>query len=368
MKKIIGIDASRAAKQYKTGTEWYAYNLIEELKEIVPSEYEVRLYSPKPLEGELANLPSNWKNVVLSWRGYLWTTLRLSWEMFVNPPDVLWLPCSGLPIYLPKKTVNTIHDVGFDRFPEAYPKRRVLFHRFYVREALRRCSAILTVSKFSKREIIDLYQARASQITTTPLAANKVFRIYNRSEFEPILKKYEITQPYILFVGRIEHKKNIPRLLAAFEVLQKESPYLQFVLAGPRGDAETLIDSAVKYLPHNIKRLNWVTANELPMLFAGAEVFAFPTLYEGFGITILESMSCGTPVLTSRGGAHEEVSGEAALLVDPTSSESIARGLRKLVSDQELRVKLRKLGLERSEQFDWQKTAEITWTAISSQL
>lgn len=368
MKKIIGIDASRAAKKQKTGTEWYAYHVIEELKKIVPSDYEVRLYSPKPLEGELAKLPSNWKNVVLWWPGYLWTTLRLAFEVLARPAHVLWLPCSGLPLWVSKKTINTVHDVGFDRFPAAYRWYRRLFHQFYIKEALRRCSALLTVSQFTKQELVELYKARPSQISTTPLAAESSFHAYEQKEVEPVLKKYGITKPYVLFVGRVEHKKNIPRLIAAFEEVQVNNPYLQLVLAGPKGDAEGLVRSAVKNLPHNIKRLNWVEADELPLLFAGAHVFVFPTLYEGFGIPILEALASGTPVITSKGGAHEEVAGDAAYLVNPISSEDIANGLRKLVSDDELRVKLRNRGLERSQQFSWRKTAEITWEVIKSQL
>lgn len=367
-KQIIGIDASRAAKHQKTGTEWYAFHVIQELKKIVPAEYEVRLYSQTALKGELAELPENWKNVVLSWRGYLWTTIRLAFEMLINPPDVLWMPCSGLPLWVPKKTVNTIHDVGFDRFPEAYSKRVIWFHRFYVREALHRCSALLTVSRFTKGELMALYKAKAQKITTTHLAADENFKLLTVSDYAPILKKYGITQPYILFVGRIEHKKNIPRLLSAFEMVQKNNAYLQLVLVGPVGDVEHLVKRSAEQLPQNIKRLNWVDTDDLPKLFAGAEVFAFPTLYEGFGIPILEAFGTGTPVLTSKGGAHEEVAGQSALLVDARSTESIEKGLRKLVSDKELRVKLRQAGLARKDDFSWRETARITWEVINSQI
>lgn len=362
-KKIIGIDASRAAKEYKTGTEWYAYHVIQELKKIVPAEYEVRLYSPAVLSGDLGQMPAHWQNVVLRWPGYLWTTVRLAWEMLVRPPDVLWLPCSGLPLVLPKKTVNTIHDVGFDRFPQAYKLHTVWFHRFYVREALRRCAAVLTVSNFSKREILDLYKANPDKIFVTPLAADKKFHEFTSTKISELRQKYKLDN-YILYVGRVETKKNIAGLVNSFEKVLETYPSMQLAVAGPAGDAEYLIEQIVKKYPQNVRRLSWVSADDLPILFAGAKVFWFVTLYEGFGIPILEAFAANTPVITSAGGAHEEVAGEAACSVEPNDSALIAEGLIKILNDKQYRDRLVEAGKKRVSEFSWQRTSVDTWNIL----
>lgn len=368
MKIIIGIDASRAAKKHKTGTEWYAYHVIQELKKIVPTEYEVRLYSSTILTGELGQLPMHWNNVVLPWRGYLWTTVRLAWEMLVCPPDVMWLPCSGLPLVLPHKTVNTIHDIGFDRFPRAYKRRVVWFHRYYVRQALRRCSALVSVSEFTKRELIDVYHSDSDNISVTPLAADTKFHLYNDEQTAATLEHYDIKTPYVLFVGRTENKKNIPRLLEAFKNVSAIEQDITLVLVGPSGDAEDKVQSAIALLPNRIKHLSWVSAEDLPRIMAGARVFAFPTLYEGFGIPILEAFASGVPVLTSVGGAHSEVGGDAVVSVDPLKSEEIAGGLIKLLQDESLRQSLVEQGFTRVRQFSWQKTAEMTWQVLEREV
>lgn len=357
MKRVIGIDASRAAKQSKTGTEWYAFYVIQELKQIIPNTVEVRLYSPKPLTGELAKLPDNWKNVVLPWRGYFWTMLRLGLEMMIHPPEILWLPCSGLPLWLPPKTINTIHDIGFDRFPEAYKKRVIWYHRFAVRRALKKCSQIITVSNFSKTELRELYGANSEKISVTHLGYNKnLFKHYAQDEIAEVLHKYKIDSPYIIYVGRIEKKKNIVRIIEVFKKVKFEFENLQLVMLGPTGDAEKVVKNV-----EGVQRLDWVETIDMAKILAGAKVFVFPTLYEGFGIPILESFASGVPVLTSKGGAHEEVSGEAAVLVYPEKVEDIYMGLRKILSNEELRQKLISLGQERVKGFSWKNTATETW-------
>lgn len=368
MKQVIGIDASRAAKRHKTGTEWYAFHVIQELKKIVPAEYEVRLYSPWVLTDELGQFPSNWKNVVLPWRGYLWTTIRLGWEMFVRPPDLLWLPCSGLPLVLPKNTINTIHDIGFDRFPKAYKSKVVWFHRYYVRQALKRCRILLSVSEFTKRELINVYRANEERIVVTPLAAEPRFHLYNEEQVSATLERYNLTTPYILFVGRTENKKNIPRLIESFTIMSATIPDLNLVLVGPSGDAEHDVQVSMSAMPGKIIHLPWVSADDLPRIMAGARVFAFPTLYEGFGIPILEAFASGVPVVTSKGGAHGEVAGDAAVCVDPHDSLAIANGVKLLHEDEDLRKKMITLGLERARLFNWTRTAELTWQVLQKEV
>ena len=216
---IIGIDASRANKDVKTGTEWYSYLLIEHLKIVIPSNVTVRLYSREALRGELAALPTNWEERVLNWPlKYLWTLLRLSLEMQMNPPDLLFIPAHGLPLILPKRTVATIHDIGFERFPELYRRRALWYHRFVVRRALKRSSAIITISEWTKKEIESVFESTKTPIFVIPLAHDE--RRYHKDISIDLQraaqKRYNIKPPYFFFIGRLEKKKNVERLIKAF--------------------------------------------------------------------------------------------------------------------------------------------------------
>lgn len=364
---VIGIDASRANRPVKTGTEWYSWHLIQELKKIVPTDVRVRLYTRDALQGELAALPENWEERRLGWPPkYLWTLLRLSWEMFVHPPDVLFIPAHGLPLVLPKRVVATIHDVGFERFPKLYRRRVIWYHRWVYQRALRRASSIITISEFSKREIIDVYGKLKVAISVIPNA-------YDTSEFNKhiseeainfALERQQLRRPYFFFVGRLEQKKNVVRILAAFEEFQKKSSTAySLVLAGAPGYGYEIIAREADRIG-NIKILRWVPQTDVAPLMAGATAFVFPTLYEGFGIPILEAMAVGTPVITSNRGANAEVAGGGALLVDPEDIVAIAQSLLTISTDDGLKQQLREAGLNRAMHYTWGTTARQTWEIL----
>ena len=361
---IIGIDASRANKPIKTGTEWYAYNLIEHLKKIIPASVTVRLYTSSPLIGSLGEVPANWEICLLRWPlPYFWTTIRLAVEMIMRPPDVLFLPCSGFPLRLPRSVVTTIHDIGFDRFPELYKPIQVYYHKHAVRRALKRCRIILTISEFTRQELKDVYGTIKPAVQVTPLAADekKFYYPIADEEIRRMKENYKLDRPYFLYIGRVESKKNIGRLLKAFALVGRVGREAELVLVGPDGrGSEALTD-----LLGGVKRIKWLADKDLAPVLAGALALVFPTLYEGFGIPIVEAMAVGTPVLTSDRGANKEVAGDAAILVDPEDVRSIADGLVQISRNSDLRQSLITKGLARSRQFDWDKTANLTWLAIS---
>ena len=160
---LIGIDASPLNRPQRTGTEWYTYHLILNLAKIDHLN-QYLLYSPRPLGDEFKILPANFKNKVLDWPlGKFWTQIRLSWEMLRRPPDVLFVPAHALPILLPKKSVTTVHDIGFERHPQYYRKLARWYLRFSTKFALKRASKIITVSQFTKKELLDVYLADEKQ-------------------------------------------------------------------------------------------------------------------------------------------------------------------------------------------------------------
>lgn len=359
----IAIDTSRANKDNKTGTEWYSYYVIQELKKIIPSSKRVILYTNKKLKGDLGDCPANWQTKVLTWLPkYLWTQIRLWWELVVNPPDILFVPAHTIP-FLPIpskiKVIVNVHDVGFKRFPELYKRIQVWYHDLTMRKIKARADVIITISEFSRREIIELYGVDESKIKIVYLGYDQKIKKLKNQEIN-IFVKYKISQPYLLFVGRIEKKKNVLNMAKAFNAIKDKYPDLKLVLVGSSGNEAADLQQFIveNSLQDRIIMPGYVAEDDLPSIMAGAQVFLFPTLYEGFGLPIVQGMAVGAPVVTSDMDPHREVAGDSALFADPRSAEDLAKKIDQLLSDEELRKDLIEKGLKRVENFSWRKTAE----------
>lgn len=358
----IGIDISRLASKQKTGVEWYVYFLLRELRDIIPSDVEVRLYTlDEPMID--FDLPKHFEIKTLNWPPRrLWTQLRLSFEMLVNAPDVLFIPSHVIPFIHPKQTVTTIHDIAGLRFPQAYNR----FEQWYTLYAARRAAklpAVLTPSQFTKDELIDYLSTDGANIDVTPLGFERT-----ESTTDIDLSSYGIREPFLLSVGRIEEKKNQARVVKAFDLLKQDEQFadLQLVLVGKPGHGYEVVEQAIDSAQHNkdIIRPDWVPTDVLQSLYKQAELFVFPSLYEGFGIPILEAFAAGTPVLTSSGTSTEEVGGDVALYVDPESVEAIAAGMKVLLMNDTLREQNIRQGTARTVDYSWRRTAEETWDVI----
>lgn len=369
---IIGIDASRANKPNKTGTEWYSWHIIEQLKQIAEKGDKFLLYTNSVLTGGLEKLPENFVEKDLKWPPkYLWTQIRLWWELLVSPPDVLLVPAHTIP-FLPllkkiKVCVN-VHDVGFKRSPQLYKPIQVWYHDLTMRRIKQRADVIITISEFSKKEIIELYGVSEKKIKVVYLGFD-VNNFFVQSSNEPnqeVLEKYNITRPYLLYIGRLEKKKNIANMIAAFALAKEAQPDLKLVLAGSAGhqfdDIKKIIDD--NKLENEVIITGYVDQADLPVIYNQAEIFLFPTLYEGFGLPILESMASGVPVVTSNFAPHTEVGGEAAYYADPHSSQALADGIIKILSDADSKQSLKDKGLVRVKEFSWRRTAEEIYKII----
>jgi glycosyltransferase involved in cell wall biosynthesis len=388
---IIGIDASRANKQKKTGTEWYSYYIIEKIKNLADHNDQIILYSKEKLTGPLANLPENFKSRVLRWPPkFLWTQLRLAWEVTINRPDVLFVPSHTIPILCPKKTITTLHDIGFEKFKHLYSQKnigpRILgvlikiitfgkysnteldYHRWSARLALKKAKKIITVSQFSKDEIIKKYNVNAEIVNVIHNAYSPAYKkINDDAKINSILAKYSVNKPFFLFIGRLEEKKNVAGILEGYyKYIQKGGDQVKIVLIGNPGYGYEKISGVIKKysLSNNIIQPGWIDNDELPFIMNAATAFIFPSFYEGFGLPILEAMACGVPVITSNFGATKEVADNAAFFVNPHNSEEIAHGMFKVATDRKLRESLIKRGYNRIEQFSWQSSAEKTLNLI----
>ncbi len=425
---LIGIDATQANRDHKSGTEWYSYYLIRWLAKI-DSKNQYVLYTNKPLKDGLLDLSTeqyfvnndnqsekikfdkdgyqvikspynNFRAKVLNWPwSFFWTLGRLSLEMLFKRPDVLFIPAHGLPFFSPKKTITTIHDIAFERdnniYAKDYPglddRKMKYIVNFFVkiftlgkykansydylkwstRYASRKAKKIITVSDFSKQEIIKTYGMAENKVKVIYNGYNAL--LYKRREdekkIERVLEKYGIIKPYFFYVGRLERKKNTPTLINAFAIFKENNDDAKekLVLAG---DASFGFDEA-KYiieeygLDAEIIIPGWVEEEDLPYIYSGAKAFIFPSKYEGFGIPIIQAMACGVPVVASNIPVLKEIAGEAAIFFDPNDKKNMAKVMTEVANNKELREKLIKNGYKRVKDFSWEKSAEVTLKEIN---
>lgn len=359
----LAIDASRANNEKRTGVENYAFHVIQELKKILPPEIEVILYSREKLKAELADLPRHWSSKVLHWPPKrLWTQIRLSFEMLISKPDVLFIPAHVFPLIHPKKTIMTVHDIAAARFPETYN----WFERWYsiwsARYAVKKLWKIITPSEFTKKELIDFFGASASKIKVTPLGLDEEYLTSSSEEdIQSTLKKFRITKPFIMSLGRLEEKKNTARIVEAFDLV-KENYDIQLVLVGNPGFGYEKTLQQILKSPHKnaIIQPGWVTPTESKQLLHATKVFVFPSLYEGFGLPVLEAFASGVPVVATKGHSVEEVAQDAALHVDPNSADEIANKTKQCLENETERAILIEKGKKRVSMYTWKKTAEQT--------
>ncbi len=368
----IGIDASRANNLQKTGVEWYAFNTIQELKKIIPSTERVVLYTNKPLVGNLSDLPENWEEKVLHWfPKRFWTQIRLSLEMIFHRPDVLFIPAHVFPFIHPKKTVMTVHDIAAHKFPESYNSFERWYSLWSAKKALKKLWQIFVPSEFVKKELIKVFgDENIKKIIVIPHGINENFEIEkDLGQIDYILGEYNIKKPYLLSTGRIETKKNTTRIIEAFEILKKDKKMhdLSLVLVGGNGFGHEQVEEKIEKSENkkDIKKLGWVESKDLPFILSGAEVFVFPSLYEGFGIPVLEAFASGVPAVISKESSLEEVSGGFALACDAKNVQNIVDTIKIFLSDNEIREKNIKSGLEQAKLFSWQKSAKEVWHSLS---
>jgi glycosyltransferase involved in cell wall biosynthesis len=261
--------------------------------------------------------------------------------------------------------VVTIHDILFETHPElfegAFSERSVGL----IRRTARRAAVVLTVSEFSRRALVDRYHLPPEKVLVTPNGVDR--EAFRPLQTEPagIRERYRLDGPFVLFVGRIEPRKNLPRLIRAFSRIRgKVGDGIRLVIAGQEDfRSREVFEEAKRQGERSVVFLGAVPDADLPALYNLAEALVYPSLAEGFGIPVLEAMACGTPVLASPRGALPEVGGDAVLWVEPEDEEALAGGIERILTDSELRGRLRAAGPARAERFDWNETARVTLEA-----
>lgn len=355
----IGIDASRAFLKRRTGIEEYAYQVISHLRDVLPADAQVVLYVRKKLsfhhgrmhmivpEIDFA-LPKNWR-VRAIWAPRFWTQIGLSFEMLLHTPDVLFVPAHTVPLIHPKKTVVTIHGLEYEFCPEGYSFLERVYMHYSIMLSCKVASMVICVSENTKKDVMKLYEVEEEKIRV-------IYEGYERNFQAGSTPISQRKKPYMLFIGRLEERKNVARMIGAFEILKEKYQIShELVLVGKPGYGYEkirlrILDSRFK---NEIQEVGYVDEAEKWRLLKGADVFLFPTLYEGFGIPVLEAQSVGAPVVTSNTSSLLEVAGNGAVLVDPLNVESIALGARKLISDQGFRNGIIERATRNASRFSW---------------
>jgi len=364
----IGIDASRAITPHPTGTEVYSRRLIQSLLTLAsqrrPSiRHRLRLYfrSTPPADtfagAELRIMPFP----------RLWTHVRLSWEMARRPPDVLFVPAHVLPLVHPRASLVTVHDLGYLYCPQAHPWRQRLYLDLSTRWNARAAAHVLADSEATKADLVTRYSTPPEKITVAyPGHDETLAPVRDPAAIEAVKARYGICGDYFLYLGTLQPRKNLARLITAFTVLEpfglslRAKPETVLVLAGKRGWLYDDLFTQARHLglAENIRFPGYTPDEDKAALLSGALAFVFPSLYEGFGLPVLEAQACGCPVITSTTSSLPEVAGDAALLVDPTDTTAIAAAMQRIAADPALRETLVERGFANVRRFSWTACAQ----------
>ena len=360
---MIGIDGSRLNVGERTGTETYTYQLLAALARLgVDDQIRVYLNAASPPD----DLPAVGEPVCLPFPR-LWTHVRLSWEMHCHPPGVLFVPAHVVPLRHPPSVV-TIHDVGYLHFPESHPATARRMLHATTRWSTRTAQQVIAISEATRRDLVGHYAVPEERIQVIYHGVDHLMRPASPNSVADLKHRLGLPDAYVLFVGTIQPRKNLGRLAEAMSaIMDAELPH-RLVIAGRRGwlasEVETQI--AQSRIAERVQFLGYVAAADLPALYSGAGAFCFPSLYEGFGLPVLEAMACGVPVVAANTSAIPEVAGDAALLVEPIDPAAIGSALRRVLTDVALRRELIARGQERAKRFTWERSAQATIDLLRS--
>ncbi|NLD71706.1 MAG: glycosyltransferase family 4 protein [Chloroflexi bacterium] len=369
----VGIDYTSAVRQ-GAGIGRYTRGLIRALVEIDRTNRYVLFSAGRDPRG--ATWPANvaYRALPLTDRhlAILWQRLRLPLpvETITGRVDLFHSPDFVLPPVWRARTALTVHDLSFMRYPECSSPPLLEYLMRSVPRSVERADLVLADSESTRRDVIELLGIAEDRVRTLYAGVEERFsRPAEPDAVEAVRRRYGIARPYILGLGTLQPRKNFPALIRAYHALREtHGVEHQLVIGGGRGwlDDEIYATIDALGLEGDVLLPGYVDDADLPALYTGAAVFAFPSLYEGFGIPILEAMACGTPVVSADASSLPEVTGDAALLVSPHDVEALAHALWRLLDDGDLRETLVERGRQRVALFRWEAAARTLLEAYAS--
>ncbi len=297
--------------------------------------------------------------------------IRIPWEQVLAPLLLRWHQAdlfhgtlNVIPFACPVPGVVTIHDLAFIRFPQTFRAYNRTYLDFATRVSVRRAVRILAVSEHTRQEVVGLLGVPAERVVVTPNAARDHFRPPDPPTLAAFRARHSLPERFILYVGTLEPRKNLTTLLEAYSQVVRHDP-VPLLIGGGKGWMYQPVFERLEALGlrDRVHFVGYIDEQDLPLWYAAARMFVFPSLYEGFGMPPLEAMACGTPVVTSNTSSLPEVVGEAGLMVAPTDADAMAGAMLRLLHDDGLHRHLREQGLRRARHFSWRTTAEQTLMA-----
>lgn len=366
-KLILGIDGNEANVKNRVGTGLYAYELLKQFAK--DKNHSCLVYLK---DSPLSDLPKETGNFNYKVFGpkKLWTQFALPFKLTFGPKiDVFFSMAHYGPRFSKVPFVVTIHDLSYLHFPEMFKKNDLYQLTSWSKYSIKNAAHIIAVSKTTKEDIIKNYNIDPAKITVTYEGYDEDrFKPQSKSKVESIKSKYKIKGDYIIFVGTIQPRKNLERLIEAYSILNTKYNIqnTNLVIVGKKGWLYDAIFQKVKDL--NLERkvifTDYVPDDDLPALIGGAEVYVLPSLWEGFGIPVIEAQACGVPVVVSDTSSLPEIVGESGILIDPIDVNSIANGIKKALNPKS-RSDLVKKGLANIKRFSWQICAQETLEVLA---
>jgi len=368
---VIYVDVS-AAVHGKAGLARYAESLVRALDPLLGERlhlFQNSLGHRLPLPGfapeRVAGVPLGYK----PWRAQVLARQALRAPFSALPEAELFHATEHLlPPFRDTPEVLTVHDLIFERFPQYHKRGNYLYLRAAMPLFCRRASAIIAISRSTRDDLVSLYHVPEGKIHVIAEAAAPTFTLRSSDEIAAVRSRYWLPERYVLAVGTIEPRKNLSRLIDACGPLFERGLIDALVLVGSRGWLVDEFDAHLAASPWRERVIlpGYVREEDLPALYGGATITAQPSLYEGFGLPVLEAMACGSPVCASATSSLPEVGGDAAEYFDPTCVEEITAALAKVAGDDALRLRMREAGLTRAALFSWERTAKETLAVYES--
>jgi glycosyltransferase involved in cell wall biosynthesis len=360
----IGVNAhllSLAESYRSAGINWYIYNLLHHLPEVASDiEYTVflseRRYTAAPgIHLQVSKLPTSRPPVRI-----LWEQALQPWAVRRAKLDLLHSPAFVGPVVGACPLVVTVHDLSFLFFPQSFRALNRSYLRLFTRLSVRRAQRVLAVSESTKRDLVQYYGLSPAKVDVVHNGVDRAFRPLPADVVAAFRRQAGLPDRFLLFVGTLEPRKNVVRLIEAYARLPKERPPL--VLVGGKGWLYDQIFARVEALnlSNQVHFAGYVLAEDLPLWYNAADLFVYPSLYEGFGLPPLEAMACGTAVITSTASSLPEVVGTAGQMVDPTDTQALATAMEQVLTARDVREQMQAAGLAQAQGFTWEQTAQRT--------
>lgn len=362
---IVGIDGNEANVSERVGSNLYAYNILQSLYQN-NSNNRFTIYLKSPPLPDLPEANGRWQYCVLK-PGKLWTQWRLPLSLYTHfpRPDIFYTPGHYAPRFSPINTVVTVLDLAFIKYPALFLKyqRGTAQLKSWTEYSVKKAAYVFTISQHTQTDVIQTYVIPSEKVGIAyPGIDETLFKPQNETAIKAVRRHYHLSNPYILHVGTLQPRKNLDRLIQAYEAIPKKGQRLEMVLVGAKGWLMDEFLEKIKLSPKkdHIKLLGFVDSKDLPALYAGSVCTVSVGLEEGFGLPPAEALACGATVVAAKTGALTEVVGGAGIMVDPYSVTSIRHGIMTAVNQtQKTQKKRQELGLNQVVKFNWAKTAKI---------